>query len=59
MSTGNTCFLNSIMQVLYYTPTFVDSVANLCNEMKTTIRDNNMIRTVVVRTESTVYLCVL
>jgi len=48
MCAGNTCFLNSILQVLYYTPTFVDNVNILHEEMKATIIDYDRIRTVTV-----------
>jgi Ubiquitin carboxyl-terminal hydrolase len=37
---GNTCFFNSIIQILYYTPTFVDCVALLVAEIAATARDN-------------------
>jgi len=39
------------MQVLYYTPSFVDNVIILTKEMKSTITENNLIRTVEVSTE--------
>jgi len=45
---GNTCFLNCILQVLYYTPTFVENVDVLVKEMKATITDYNLIKTVAV-----------
>jgi len=48
MCAGNTCFLNSIVQVLYYSPMFVNNVKILCDEMRITISENNLIRTVTV-----------
>ena len=45
---GNTCFLNSVLQVLYYTPTFVDNVNVLYEEMRATINDNCSVRTLAV-----------
>ena len=57
---GNTCYLNSIMQVLYYTPSFVDNVRILNQEMRRTITDYNMINTVTVSTSVyNVCVCVL
>jgi len=53
---GNTCFLNSVMQVLYYTPTFVDNVNNLAKQLRTTITDCNLIRTVAVSAKSSICL---
>ncbi|XP_051562121.1 ubiquitin carboxyl-terminal hydrolase 1-like isoform X1 [Myxocyprinus asiaticus] len=35
---GNTCYLNSILQVLYYCPGFKDAIKSLCNLAK--LKDN-------------------
>jgi len=56
---GNTCYLNSVMQVLYYTPSFVDNINVLCKEMKTTITDYNSIRAVAVSIQSAIGIFIL
>jgi len=45
---GNTCFLNSIIQVLYYTQAFVDSLSILRKDMVATFMDYAQIRKVAV-----------